>query len=306
MKQISELMAKSEWTPAPQDSFVNPSELIATLTPEEREYHLKYAIERMRENYAFRLAAKGASPEQIAHKMATRDWTISAEDQESILVAAAYRKRWAEENERDAELKKRAAQERVNQLRATWTAEFLLCRIENHYIAKHGQFKHVAGQDKYFRALAYMLSDDARLETELGMDPLKGLLVLGESGTGKTETLKAVRTNPLAPVRIVSILEIAEHVREHGSCELQIRADHVIVLDDVGAETVPVKYFGTEINWFKEFIEMTYLRGGLFSKLIVTTNLGGKQIEDLYGYRVRSRIREMFNVINLDGEDLRK
>lgn len=293
-------------THLPPDSSVTPSELIATLTEDERAYHLNYALEQSQKSYAYRLQSRGAGREEIAHKMATRDWTISAEDQESILVAAAYRKRWAAEAEAEAEAKKRAAQERITQLRAEWTAERSLEKIRNHYIAKHGECKTVAGQDKYFRALAYMLSDDARLETELGMDPLKGLLVLGESGTGKTETLKAVRTNPLAPVRIVSILEIAEHVREHGSCELQIRADHVIVLDDVGAEPVPVKYFGTEINWFKEFIEMTYLRGGLFSKLIVTTNLGGKQIEDLYGYRVRSRIREMFNVINLDGEDLRK
>ncbi len=38
----------------------------------------------------------------------------------------------------------------------------------------------------------------------------------------------------------------------------------------------------------------------------VTTNLSGDQIEENYGTRVRSRMREMFNMIILPGEDRRK
>jgi DNA replication protein DnaC len=78
------------------------------------------------------------------------------------------------------------------------------------------------------------------------------------------------------------------------------------VIDDVGSEAVPVKYYGTEINWFKDFIETIYLKQTNYSNVIITTNLGGEEIEKLYGYRVRSRLREMFNVIELTGKDLRK
>ena len=129
-------------------------------------------------------------------------------------------------------------------------------------------------------------------------------MIIGESGLGKTETLKAIKDNPLKPLRMVSMIEVAAHVRETGSCDLPL--DRIIVLDDLGCEPVPIKYFGTDIRWFSDFIEERYIMQETFTNLIITTNYGGEQIQELYGYRVRSRLREMFNVIELTGKDLRK
>jgi DNA replication protein DnaC len=42
------------------------------------------------------------------------------------------------------------------------------------------------------------------------------------------------------------------------------------------------------------------------SLTFATSNLNMKQIEDKYGYRVGSRMHEMFNVFIRRGEDMRK
>lgn len=304
MKNLSEIIQDYAKIPALQEPIENPCELIATLTPEEQAYHLEYATAQAQKTYAYRLQSLGASREEIAHKLAARDWSIPEEEKQAILVFAANRKRWAQEEAEDRAAKKKAYIDRMERLRSQWTAEAFIQMIRNHYKAKHGEVKIVAGQDRYFRALAYKLSGDPRLESELGMTPQRGLLILGDPGLGKTETLNAVRNNPLAPIRIVSILEITDHVKETGSCDL--RLDRITVIDDIGNEPVPVKYYGTEINWFKDFIEMSYLKNVDFRNLIITTNLGANHIQELYGYRVRSRLREMFNVISLNGEDLRQ
>jgi DNA replication protein DnaC len=304
MKNLAEIIQDYAKTPASQEPIANPFDLIATLTPEEQAYHLEYATSQAQRAYAFRLQSLGASREEIVHKLAARDWTISEEEKQAILVFAANRKQWAQEEAEERERKKRFLIERMERLRAQWTAEAFIQVIRDHYKAKHGEVKIVAGQDRYFRALAYKLSGDPRLESEMGMNPQRGLLILGDPGLGKTETLNAVRNNPLAPIRIVSILEITDHVKETGFCDL--RLDRITVIDDIGNEPVPVKYYGTEINWFKDFIEMAYLKNVDFRNLIITTNLGANHLQNLYGYRVRSRLREMFNVISLNGEDLRQ
>jgi hypothetical protein len=70
--------------------------------------------------------------------------------------------------------------------------------------------------------------------------------------------------------------------------------------DDLGAEPTG-KHFGKDCNVMGEiFIS----RHELFLKHKVrthaTTNLNVKELEERYGRRVRSRMRQMFNLINFD------
>jgi len=93
-------------------------------------------------------------------------------------------------------------------------------------------------------------------------------------------------------------------VKAEGECFVNGKGG-MIYLDDVGSESTPVKHYGTDIHWFKDFIEVWYAKKHPFNKLIISTNLSKKQIEEKYGYRVRSRMEEMFNIIDVNGEDLR-
>ncbi len=68
--------------------------------------------------------------------------------------------------------------------------------------------------------------------------------------------------------------------------------------DDLGTENT-LKYYGNECNIMAEILLSRY---DLFvSRQLIThltTNLSASEIEDVYGNRVRSRMREMFNLVS--------
>ena len=273
------------------------------LTDQEKTDQLAYAIENAKKAYAFRMSEMGLSSQEILTRIARKDW-ITEISPENVLQGAANRKFWALEDMEAKQFEARKTAENRLQVRSEWTAEKFLKVIGLHYVTVSGSFKPLAFQDKYFKAVAYLLSEDPRFETELGFSFKKGMLVTGDGGIGKTETLKGLRNNPIRPIQLISILEICDVVKEHGACPLLI--DRLTVIDDVATEPVPVKHYGTEINWFKEFIEKMYLARTGWNNLIITTNADGNAFQKLYTHRVRSRMREMFNVISMKGEDQRK
>jgi DNA replication protein DnaC len=98
------------------------------------------------------------------------------------------------------------------------------------------------------------------------------------------------------------MIDISDEVREYGGFQAKGK---VVYLDDVGSEET-VNHYGSKINWFKEFLESYYLNSTDFSRLILSTNCNFDQIQEKYGFRVRSRMKEMFNIIDVKGKDLRK
>jgi hypothetical protein len=72
----------------------------------------------------------------------------------------------------------------------------------------------------------------------------------------------------------------------------------IICFDDLGIET-SIKHFGNECNTMGEILLSRYelmKYDGVITH--ATTNLNADDLEKLYGNRVRSRLREMFNVIS--------
>jgi hypothetical protein len=81
----------------------------------------------------------------------------------------------------------------------------------------------------------------------------------------------------------------------------------VYCFDDLGTES-SLKYFGNKCSVMAKFLLSRY---DLFiSKRMltrITTNLSSNEIEEMYGTRVRSRLREQFNLIafQFDAKDRR-
>lgn len=70
--------------------------------------------------------------------------------------------------------------------------------------------------------------------------------------------------------------------------------------DDLGTETTS-KYFGNDCNVMAEILLTRYdlfKEKGISTHL--TTNLTAGEIESIYGNRLRSRMREMFNLFGYD------
>jgi hypothetical protein len=76
--------------------------------------------------------------------------------------------------------------------------------------------------------------------------------------------------------------------------------------DDLGVETTG-RYFGKDCNVMGEILLSRY---DLFLQRKIrthaTTNLNAQELEERYGNRVRSRMRQLFNLIAFDKESVDK
>lgn len=138
----------------------------------------------------------------------------------------------------------------------------------------------------------------------------KGLLIVGKCGTGKTMLLKIykeiIKNIKSQAFRIITANEVVRNFDESGSQALKMYLSHRIMFDDFGSENIG-KHYGKDEEVFKTIIEERYnlyIDKGLPTYL--TSNLSMSQIQHRYGDRVSSRIKEMFNVILLTGNDRRK
>lgn len=82
----------------------------------------------------------------------------------------------------------------------------------------------------------------------------------------------------------------------------------IYCFDDLGVEN-NLKYYGNECNVMAEILLSRYDLFISHNMLThITTNLNSSEIESMYGNRVRSRMRQMFNLIGFEAisKDKRK
>lgn len=299
-KQINQILPVSE----NQEENIQLSDI---LTDAEKRVTINHAIDQEKRKLARKMATY-AGQDFINKFMDETDWMTKI-DLEKVLKEANQRKHWAVEKEND---RIRANQQEINErklLEEKWDANLFFNVIKQYFIRlnrtpiKEGEFIFNESNDRLIKAVCYKFSNDPRYETELGFNFKNGLLISGDAGFGKTKTFEAIKNNPIMPISIYSMLDISEKVKDEGSCEINLR--NMNLIDDAGSEQVIVNYYGTKINWFKNFIETYYHNNDDFSRLIITSNLGGEEWEQLYGYRVRSRLREKFDSITVTGPDKR-
>lgn len=171
--------------------------------------------------------------------------------------------------------------------------------------------------DDHFKKLIQQLSlyffQDGRFESEGHGSLTKGICLAGNVGVGKTLLMNLFKVNAIKQMKVISTNKVSDYYQEHGiECLLnqftdQDRSAYVscYCFDDLGAERIPIKHMGNEINVLERIILDRYEKKK-HNLTHFTTNLDGKGIEDLYGTRVRSRLKEMVNFFELGGVDRRK
>lgn len=147
----------------------------------------------------------------------------------------------------------------------------------------------------------------------------KSLMLAGPVGCGKTTIMKLFQNNFSNNYALRDVREVSDsYMAKDGGGELTIKhySNNLNVypeqhngqtsigfcFDDLGTEGIK-KYFGSEVNVMHEVILNRY-RNGFIKSTHFTTNLNGPLIEESYGIRVRSRLREMCNVIAFDSDVL--
>lgn len=78
-------------------------------------------------------------------------------------------------------------------------------------------------------------------------------------------------------------------------------------IDDIGSRNEIVNYYGSEYNTIQELITIRYNIFTKYRKLThLSTNLYPNKLKEIYGERLIDRMREMFNIIELNGTSFRK
>ena len=148
---------------------------------------------------------------------------------------------------------------------------------------------------------SYFIKDKENCET-YGIDIEKGILLSGPVGCGKTSLMKLLRhivpmQRPYEMIPCRNVTFSFNHlgfktVEEYGNTKFYC-------FDDLGVEPAG-RFYGKDLNVMGEVLLSRYelyLDTKHKIKTHATTNLNAEELEERYGNRVRSRMRELFNLI---------
>lgn len=150
-----------------------------------------------------------------------------------------------------------------------------------------------------FNLCNYFIRDFDRCR-EQQIDPDKGILLSGPVGCGKTSLMKLLRyiVPHRRPYEVIPTRNVTFAFNHLGYGIIEDYGDsRFYCFDDLGVEPMG-RHFGKDCNVMGEVILSRY---ELFLKYKIpthaTTNLNARELEERYGNRVRSRMRQMFNLI---------
>ena len=160
-----------------------------------------------------------------------------------------------------------------------------------------------------YKLIAYFLKDEQAC-FQFGLNLNKGILLTGPIGCGKTSLMTLMKhlapnghkfsVKPCRDISFEFIKEGYEIIHKYSYGQLGHFNPKVYCFDDLGLEN-NLKYYGNECNVMAEVLLSRYdLYINKRIQTHITTNLSASELETLYGNRVRSRMRELFNLVAYD------
>jgi hypothetical protein len=123
-------------------------------------------------------------------------------------------------------------------------------------------------------------------------DSMKGLWLCGNIGTGKSTMLKICREFQML------------YSKANGCSGGFLITSASKVVTEYSMQGIQGKYFGTEMNVMQFIFQMRYEQR-TDAKTYVSTNMLKGAIPEVYGRYIADRVKEMFNIIELNGESRR-
>jgi hypothetical protein len=222
----------------------------------------------------------------------------------------------------EAQQKEEVRKKKSADLVKIWNKDELIAFCQEFYYQRFDGLQFVIDDNN--RDLVYKLAlyftNDPEFE-KMGYSLRKGNLIMGNVGTGKTELMKFFQKNKKQCFSVKSCIDVAGDFSIYKNdidaiystgIEKPLHDPTVFFqkeigycFDDLGTEQVKNDY-GNKKDVMVDIIMAIYNKKN-FPLFQMTTNLSSKQeIEERYGTRFNSRLREIFNVFVLKGNDRRK
>jgi len=168
-------------------------------------------------------------------------------------------------------------------------------------------------RDLIYKLLVYAIGDFENSERH-NLSLKKGILLNGPVGCGKTTILTLIKAFFPKELQYTmkSVREITFEFEKEGFSVINrysklafckspnSQINKTFCFDDLGIEQ-PTNFYKNECNVMAEILLSRYdlfIQKGTLTH--ITTNFSASELESIYGSRVRSRMREMFNLVAFD------
>jgi DNA replication protein DnaC len=165
------------------------------------------------------------------------------------------------------------------------------------------------------KLIIYAIRDEVTA-TAMNININKGIILSGPVGCGKTSLMFLLnyffqngydyKMKPCRDIAFEFAAKGYEALTPFTKNESKQTRMNTFCFDDLGTEK-QIKHFGNECNVMAEII-LTRYDSFIHNKTMthVTTNLSASELEAFYGDRVRSRMRQMFNLIAFNKDSIDK
>lgn len=198
-----------------------------------------------------------------------------------------------------------------NEIKTHYNYQEIIAWIEQKGIELYGTHFKILETDYpiIYKLIAYFLKDEVTC-FQYNINLNKGILLSGPIGCGKTSIMNIMKyltptehkffVKPCRDISFEFIQDGYQIIHKYSKGKLYEYEPKTICFDDLGTES-NLKYYGNECNVMAEILLSRY--DVYIAKRIqthITTNLSASEIETQYGNRVRSRMRQMLNLIAYD------